>query len=216
MINPLSLALPTAAGGSGVETVHEDFLREQRSAVVAEGTPFWGTNPNAWDTALIAGRAIPGRCVPHAKVKNRVDRKTIPGTHGAKATHIGYAPAEIRLEITIWTAQQLGELEDIIRLVRPRKTAPQPFTISHPSLSMLDISAMLVIEIDNLQQKGEAGFYALTIHGMEYVTRGNDKAKVETAKKTKDAGSFTNALSEETDKRLKDQRKPSAQNAKAP
>lgn len=211
--NPLSLALPTAAGGALPQRVEEDLLAAPTTSASAQGLPFWGDNPDAWDTALIAGRTIPGRVAVTAKVKNRVDRKSVPGSHGAKYTHIGYAPAEVTLDIEVWTPEHLSRLNDLVRLIRPRKGTPEPVVINHPSLSMLDVSAVLVIEVGNLQRKGDSGVMHMTITAMEYVPAGNDKAKVGTAKSTKDAANFDNALTTEADKRVKELKRPSKQNA---
>lgn len=209
MINPLKVALPTLNGGGG-PSVFEDFTLGPTSAAIATGLPFWGDAPDAWDRALIAGRLVPGRVVVEAKVKNRIDKKSIPGTHGAKMTHIGYEPAEVTLTIEIWTAAQLDELRSIVQLIRPRKSAPQPFTLQHPSIAMLDITSVLFMEVANLRPKGD-GMYSMTITGLEYVPKGK-KAKVVTADKPSALSQRTNALSEETDKRLKDAKKPSVQN----
>lgn len=211
MINPLGLVI----GGALPSRVEEDLLLQPTSTTEAQGLPFWGDNPDAWDTALIAGQLVPGRTTVTAKAKNRVDRKTIPGAHGAKYTHVGYAPAEVSLDVEVWTPEHLTRLRDIVRLIRPRKTAPQPVVISHPSLSMMEISAVLVLEVGNLQKKGDSGVMHMTITAMEYVPKGNEKAKVETAKKTKDASSFDNALSPEADRRIANSKRPSTQN-KAP
>lgn len=92
-------------------------LAPGESNVVGE-VPFWGDSPRPYDSMRIGDYYVPGLVRISGKgYEQKLDRKSIPGHKGEKLTQLGRGVAEIDIDIAIWTAQHLEDLEDIIRLV---------------------------------------------------------------------------------------------------
>ena len=144
--------------------------------------PFWdpggfkpsidsGSDPNweapvsawsQWDTAEIGtmdGRLrVPGLVRVTSRQKHRNQLKKPPGASGARGTLLGFEPAEVDMQVSMWTTAQLAQWEllvgSIIRQLRtsllgpaipgddasPRKQAA--FDVFHPGLALHGIRAL--------------------------------------------------------------------------
>jgi hypothetical protein len=149
---------------------YEDFTQALTSVdgpiLQQSNIPFWGDNPNAWDQARVAGVVLPGTVIIDAKVGARVDHKPIPGTHGGKTTFLNYEAAKVTMTVTVWTADQLEALADFITTVRP-STNIQPIDISHPSLAILSISSVKVIDISAPKRNPALDSYSVVFEMLE-------------------------------------------------
>lgn len=165
-------------------TGYEDFRTAQQlddSTRSQSAIPFWGDDPDAWDTIFFAGEAAPGLAKVTGEVKNRVDKKMLPGTNGAKMTHIGYEPAEVDVELRLWMPEQLKAFADLVKQLRPRRNSPPPVTVNHPALALYEIRSAQMLSIGLPEYDDHADCYRVKMKLREYVTSGNQKSKVKTA-----------------------------------
>lgn len=116
------------------------------------------TFPQAWDTIRINGIYWGG---PHglgAKIKivgatrfYKIQQKDGQGLDGATQTFRGFKPKPFKLEFSWWTATQHAGwafFSQIFIFDASKSIGPPPvFDISHPALSLLNISAILVEEV---------------------------------------------------------------------
>jgi hypothetical protein len=131
---------------------------------------FFGTGPtflpNPWDTVVLDGKALPGKCSIRCEPQVRIDEKKPPGVDGARLTLLGYLPGPIEISIVMWTQAQweeyVGRLPKIWRL--PNKASANvkatakllnisleeaqlwesSHKIYHPSLEGLGVHAVVI------------------------------------------------------------------------
>src|SRR5574338_1408431 len=84
---------------------------------------------NSWSTDLINGKALPGIVEVTVNKALDVDKKKASGSDGARLTLHGLQPAIIEIRVTIWTPEQLKELNRVWPILFPKaqKKKPQPF-----------------------------------------------------------------------------------------
>src|SRR5690606_8064676 len=56
----------------------------------------------------------------------KVDTRSPPGGDGARVRDRGYEPAQLEIELRVWTKAQLDELETALAQVHPRGANPPP------------------------------------------------------------------------------------------
>lgn len=84
--------------------------------------PFWSDSPDAWDTVIIAGRALPGVCRMKGKVVRRVDRKNSTGTNGATVTYVGDDVAEFEITVRMWNDVHLSTYAELLAFLRDKQS----------------------------------------------------------------------------------------------
>jgi hypothetical protein len=90
----------------------------------AQGQPFWGDKPAAWDTVSIAGKRLPGVAkLSGTAMEHRTDRQKSAGRHGAKIILSGYEPAPFDIILTLWTEEHLRTFEALIPVLKPKYPA---------------------------------------------------------------------------------------------
>lgn len=89
----------------------------------SSGTPFWGTNPGAYETVRFAKNIIlPGQCKVTGKgFEQRLQKDKAPGTHGASVKSIGMQPAKISIVVRMWTEDHLRAFEALVPLLKMQK-----------------------------------------------------------------------------------------------
>jgi hypothetical protein len=131
--------------------------------------PFWEDNPFAWDQILIAGVQMPPKWRVEGAISRKLEVKNAPGADGSYVRDQGYQPQQIRLTYTMWTAQHLAALDQLLSRpgVKPQKQAkPQALDVVHPQLELLGIREIIVESISTLKETG-SGIYEITFTAWE-------------------------------------------------
>jgi hypothetical protein len=114
--------------------------------------------PQAWDTIQINNVLWGGPFGLGGKIKiigatrfYKVDQKDGQGLDGATQTFRGVKPKPFKLEFSWWTAEQHAQwafMSNQFIFTASKANGPPPvFDVSHPALSLLGISAILVDEV---------------------------------------------------------------------
>lgn len=109
--------------------------------------PFWEDAPDAWDTIIIAGAVMPGHAIVSGDgISRDIDLKKSPGRDGARLRDRGYQNAKFSIEIQVWEADQLEELQRRLEDLQPKRRGGtrNALDVAHPALAMLGITAMYV------------------------------------------------------------------------
>jgi hypothetical protein len=79
---------------------------------------FWGDAPEAWDTVIIEGLALPGTCdIRGEGFEQRVHRIKARGKHGSTHRYVGTANVDFEVIVKLWTAQHLRDFETLVDLI---------------------------------------------------------------------------------------------------
>lgn len=180
--------------------------------------PFWGDSPGSWDTVIIKGLRFPGIARVSGKVAIRKDRRKVPGAHGAKQTFLGYEPAEVSIELRMWTADHWENFQRLAQDVRPKpnQKAPQAFDISHPALAVYGIKAVEFLDAGFPEPAEACDIFKVTLKAIEFMDPATAaKAKVNTNTSSQSIASIPTALGERVDADPSQvaRRKPSETNA---
>lgn len=157
------------------------------------GLSFWPTgggigaleSQQPWDrlTITAGGRvvAFPGICeVTPEPRKVEIDQRKPQGKHGGTLTSKGVPPVGIEIACTVWTAEQWEKLQKIVAVIMPKprgamteaelknKKEFQTFSIFHPSLSMLNICAVVIESVGPALPGSVAGSRTVKIKAREY------------------------------------------------
>lgn len=166
------------------------------------GPPGSGSGPlirGGWDTAIIGGIALPGRCdITKGGKKMQVDVKKAAGKSGGNPTTHGIPPEEFDVEVTVWTDEQVDWLTSICADLLPAPgTTPKILTFDHPATRILKVTSVIVIGSTALQSS-PLGPRArkMTIHLREKMAP--KKGETKTAKGT---ASIPNKRREDTQRR---------------
>lgn len=133
-LTPLEFARALTQGATGPSTgISTPSIRPQHDLTKVKttnripegtspsGTPFWGEDPESWDSVVIKGQRLPGICAVKGKgFSQRLDRKKSAGKNGHSVTHLGVDCAKIEITITMWTEEHLRAWEKLIPLLKPR------------------------------------------------------------------------------------------------
>lgn len=173
--------------------VQDDLTGRPSTATSAEGVPFWGDEPDAWDTAWVGGHRLPGLCRVEGSAKRRVDQKRKSGHNGVSVTYTGDDAAKFTIHVTLWTAEQLSQMADILKSLRSSandapgvKPSKSKFPkgvldVRHPALALLGITAAHLVEYDAPKQDGgpASGKYVMGLRFLEH-TRSPGSGKAST------------------------------------
>lgn len=151
----------------------------------ANSIPFWdvpaasldlgsaGMSP--WDTVLIGGTALPGRCSVRTKKHKRIDIKKSKGSSPPTMTLLGYNPAEVEITVGIWTPDQFRFLSNMMLSLLPKPrtkssvaTSADAVDIYHPSLVLLDIRSVIIEGIEALEQSTPKGLWTTKVRCLEW------------------------------------------------
>lgn len=156
--------------------------------------PYWDTPPEAlypsdpngfdpWDTIYFAGKRFPGIARVRTKKSRRVDVKEPRGQDGATMTSTGYKPAEIDITLSIWTQDQLSQLQKQMQIILPAAGAKGTITavtVYYPALAVLGIGSIFIFDVDALEPSSPKGMWSMKIHCREWAAAANGAATVTT------------------------------------
>ena len=119
--------------------------------------PFWLDDPDSWDKPIVAGITMPGICDVDGTGLAKLDKKTAPGSSGATLTYLGADPIDAHIICTIWTADQLATLQQVVDKITPLpgKGRRKPIPVSHPLFQMHRVSQLFVSKIGMLKKSGK-------------------------------------------------------------
>lgn len=149
--------------------VQEDLTLAARASRVPgdqspNAVPFWGEDPESWDTVIILGVRLPGICEVKGKgFHQRIDRKKSPGKNGCTYTHLGIEAAKFDLIIQLWTEQHLLDFAKLIPLLKPRKKTTK--TVDRYKLSGPNTPGLSGLSSSGINKSGindQSGFQGLT------------------------------------------------------
>lgn len=108
---------------------------------------------NAWDLFVIpsAGGYLPGACEVSCHRYRDLDKKKPKGDDGARLTLHGLEPAQVEIAVTIWTPQQLKDLQEMWAIMftqsapadKNGKYSIESFDVSHPVLKTHDVKSIV-------------------------------------------------------------------------
>lgn len=165
-----------ASAYQGVSSVSSDFwgspvLRNETTGkLYCPGFVGETFSKNTWDTVVFGGVAqTPGLCTVSVSKSQDVDIKKSKGSDGATVTPHGLMPAEVQIAITIWTPQQLVELNKLWALIMPKagKSSGEAFDVSYPSLKTHGIKSVMVTRGEGLAPADKRA-RTFTIHCIEF------------------------------------------------
>jgi hypothetical protein len=170
----------TGAGRLTRQGPYEDYTGSLASGqqVVVASVPFWGDAPDAWNTVVMAGKPLPGIAKVHgAAFDIRVDRKSIPGTHGEHLTTLGREPCDPEIEVKLWMPIHLENFLAVVKLFLPKTSAalPPPVDVVHPALAMFKVRAVRVMKC-SFPEEREPGIFYVTMRCREFI-RGSKGTK---------------------------------------
>lgn len=113
----------------------------------------------------------PGLATVDVDRANKADLKKVAGKDGARVTTLGLDPAEIIIQIEIWTPDQYDELKGLWKQIMPRagKTDPNVYPISHPTTKFYDVKSALVMRGTGPKPGRVPRSRIFTIHCMEWI-----------------------------------------------
>jgi hypothetical protein len=153
-------------------------------------TPFWDLPAgyegklfadNEWDFVILGGDALPGISVAVAEPGRRSDEKKSNGEHGASLTLYGYLPSKVEITVTIWTSDQLKELDDIVAKIWPpaaKRSADREVALDivYPAVNQLHIKSVAILAVGTLQPGPVTGSKQMKIKCQEFFPRDKKKA----------------------------------------
>lgn len=116
---------------------YQDIGTTQTSSTtssVGDGVPYWGTQPDAYDTVVIAGLPLPGLCsVKGEGFEMRHEKKRPPGKHGATVKFIANEPTKFSIHVLMTEEAHLRTFERLVPLFKPtaKPTAATKKTTKH-------------------------------------------------------------------------------------
>lgn len=105
---------------------------------------------SAWDVCFLASLRVPGLVKVTCSTQRKVDTANGPGLDSAQLRFQGIDPAEVGIEIVVWTAEHLADLDLLLATVAPKKSKkpPQPYVIAHPVTDVAGVTAVIVEKVD--------------------------------------------------------------------
>ncbi len=133
-----------------------------------------------WDYVTIASQQTPGVCEVNVDKYRDVDKKKKSGTDGARITIHGIEPALIDIRITIWTPQQLQDLNLIWGYIFPKSSArpagtsskepwPPLRKVSHPMFTLHGITSVQFVKGEGPVLGSVSRSRIFTIKAVEYL-----------------------------------------------
>lgn len=107
-----------------------------------------------WEVCFLAAQRVPGLVKVSCSTQRKVDSANSPGLDSATLRFQGLDPAEISIEIVVWTEAHFSDLDLLLATVAPKKTKkpPQHFLIAHPVTDAAGVTAVIVEKIDWLKE----------------------------------------------------------------
>jgi len=147
--------------------------------------PFWDTRvdgtrvvlddigtDNPWDTFIIVETRVPGISKVKATRNKDVDVKKPKGAKGAAITFGGDSPADVSVEVQIWTPAQWEAFQrTILPLVDPPKPEayPAPLTCQHPELALKRVKSLFFTAAPDIDI--ENGIGTVTLKAKEWFAK---------------------------------------------
>ncbi len=117
-------------------------------AKITTGTsvPFWGNQPDSWDTLILGGKKLPGRIqISGTGFEMRVDKKKVAGQDGVVVSKLGREPAKFDIIIELWDATHLRDYQAVVAQFSPKAPSlPKPPKLSKPGAAGADFEPTLV------------------------------------------------------------------------
>lgn len=124
-------------------------------------TPFWGTNPKAWDAPTIAGAQIPGvvRLASPVGRRLKIDDGQAAGNDGGSVTIKGLENPRFHFLVELRTDAEQAAWDQLVALLEPRQNPRdrKPVPVYHPSLARYGIQVCLVEYIGDEEQPTAGG-----------------------------------------------------------
>lgn len=143
--------------------------------------PFWDTPPlsldpseenfSPWDTISFGGQPFPGMARVKSKKSKRVDVKLSKGQSGATYTFVGWKPAEVEVTLTVWTQDQLNQLQNLLPTILPKPGTlgtNTPVDIYYPSLALIGIRSVLIFDVEALEPGNPKGSWSMKVKAQEW------------------------------------------------
>jgi hypothetical protein len=127
----LDLTKQSLMGATTTAQDTEDAARVQRVLLDAtSGTPFWGTDPGAYETVRFAKNLyLPGHCrIGGRAFEQRIQRDKPPGTHGQSVKQLGIQPARVDITLQLWTEEHLRAFEALVPVLKQQRYTVQTTT----------------------------------------------------------------------------------------
>lgn len=146
---------------------------------------WWGDNPDGWDAIWLDGERMPGLSRITGDVGIRITRKAVPGKHGKTTIQKGYDAAKLRIEVALWTKEDLEDWAKMLQTLRPKAGRGQPSIVSidHPNTQLYGIYFVEIIRIGLLQQQEPSmDIYTFSMEVLEHFQQPTaNKGKVQQA-----------------------------------
>jgi len=94
-------------------------LKDSEGKLFCPGFTEYFTSRNEWDVCFIGDIPTPGLCEVSVYKERLLDKKKVSGTDDTRLTFTGIEPAVVDIKITIWTPQQLSDLNDMWNSIFP-------------------------------------------------------------------------------------------------
>jgi hypothetical protein len=169
-----------------------------------DAAPFWSTsggildlgNRTEWERCQLGAIELPG--LVHVNIskpaERKVDVKSPDGKTKAKVTVKGWEPAEVQIQLLMWTPAQWAEW----RKIRPQLRDPtdkkesDPFEIEHPVTYDSGISAVIIKNIGGLENGTTRGTKTVKISAIEWTAEAKNTG-TGTPKGAKSSGSASSS-----------------------
>jgi hypothetical protein len=111
-------------------------------------------SPLLWDRLELHGSSgkvtVPGVASVDVTVAINEDTVDVPGQDGATTTVLGYKPAEITVNLQLWTPEQFKRFKNVITVYRPKRgQAPKAVDVVHPKLALYGIRQAYIFSIND-------------------------------------------------------------------
>jgi hypothetical protein len=135
--------------------------------------------PKGWDRCVLADQVIPGFArITRGEIRLKTDKKQKSGADGCNPTFHGMDPQAIELEIITFSDEDREALVDIIAPLVPQPgKKPAPVSIDHPSLRILNVSAVQIIGAGALiPVEGKPMRARMQLHMLHWLPTSNQNA----------------------------------------
>jgi hypothetical protein len=124
-----------------------------------------------WDALVIAGLVTPGIATVTARRNTRLQKNESPGTDGETLNMLGLRAAEIQVTIRLLTQGDLDAWEVLVPSLQatPGKPRPDPVSVYHPALDMLNIHALYVEDLGIPEARTPGGALEVKISFVEHL-----------------------------------------------
>lgn len=138
------------------------------------GIPFWESSPASYGTITLGKHTIRGVKDVQVKRARKRDKKSAPGTNGAKLGNKGFEAASVKIEWHVCTdegdspSQRWDEAATILADLEDRKRAEDALAIDHPFCAIRGITSVTVDSIEGPKVVESSGLFAFTLDCTEY------------------------------------------------